>query len=73
MMSNNLGFEIALYLNDVNSTRLTVYELRECAIDYNYMIETKDIESIIETLQEEYNDTNDIKALDLLNKVLTNK
>lgn len=69
MNKNKLIKEIIKYLNEVNHNSFTDEELKEFTNDYLYMIENNDIEIIINTLQDEYNNSNDKRVLQLIKEL----
>lgn len=72
MSKKKLIKEIVQYLNEVNRNSFTDEELKEFINDYLYMIENNDIETIINTLQDEYNNSRDSKVLQFIRELETN-
>lgn len=64
--------EIIKYLNEINHNSFTDEELKEFTNDYLYMIENNDIKTIINTLQDEYNNSNDNKVLQFIKELEEN-
>lgn len=72
MRKNKLAKEIVQYLNEINRNSFTDEELKEFTNDYLYMIKNNDIETIINTLQDEYKNSKDSKVLQLIKELETN-
>lgn len=72
MSKKKLVKEIVQYLNEVNHNSFTDEELKEFTNDYLYMIENNDIETIINTLQDEYKNSRDSKILQFIRELETN-
>lgn len=72
MSKKKLVKEIVQYLNEVNHNSFTDEELKEFTNDYLYMIENNDIKTIINTLRDEYNNSNDNRVLHFIKRLETN-
>lgn len=69
MRKNKLAKEIVQYLNEINRNSFTDEELKEFTNDYLYMIKNNDIETIINTLQDEYKNGNDNRVLQFMKEL----
>lgn len=69
MSKKKLIKEIAQYLNEINHNSFTDEELKEFTNDYLYMIKNNDIETIINTLQDEYNNSNEKRVLQFIKEL----
>lgn len=58
MTKLNLVNQIASYLNNVNHNQFNELELKEVTADYLVMIETEDIDQLIETMEDELQEIN---------------
>lgn len=64
-----LATDIANYLNAINNNSFTKTEVKEVILEYILLIQQNDITSLIDTLTEEHDNTNDPKALSLIKRI----
>lgn len=70
---NNVIKEIVEYINQHNRGKFTKEEENEFMTEYKFIIENREIDIIIDVLKDEYNNTNDDKVLELINKLRVRK